>query len=278
LDVRKTTGNNEQHVPFRTSKLTLVLRDSFISKSNISKIIMISCISPGYSSANHTINTLRYSDRLKEITHQIQINKINPNRKQINQNMNINPFEIKNEKNLTSNNLSSALLNNDDLVIEDNMQKLDLGPTPIAKQPIQQIQNSNKTKYGWKNKKNQKQNNGNNRIQSANQQERKYDDEINYINNDNDNFSTANNKTNLKSDDLIKEEDIVISKHMNVIKEDAKMLTEEGDLISFMRGINNESVPMEEYALKLSNIIDKKLDYYMQLKEIITKYKKSLKE
>jgi kinesin family protein 2/24 len=239
---------------------------------------MISCISPGYSSANHTINTLRYSDRLKEITHQIQINKINPNRKQINQNMNINPFEIKNEKNLTSNNLSSALLNNDDLVIEDNMQKLDLGPTPIAKQPIQQIQNSNKTKYGWKNKKNQKQNNGNNRIQSANQQERKYDDEINYINNDNDNFSTANNKTNLKSDDLIKEEDIVISKHMNVIKEDAKMLTEEGDLISFMRGINNESVPMEEYAFKLSNIIDKKLDYYMQLKEIITKYKKSLKE
>jgi hypothetical protein len=27
---------------------------------------MIACVSPGYSSANHTINTLRYSDRLKE--------------------------------------------------------------------------------------------------------------------------------------------------------------------------------------------------------------------
>ena len=67
LDAKKT-GNPEQHVPFRTSKLTLVLRDSFISKSNISKIIMISCISPGYTSANHTINTLRYSDRLKEKT------------------------------------------------------------------------------------------------------------------------------------------------------------------------------------------------------------------
>ena len=71
LDARKTTGNAEQHVPFRTSKLTLVLRDSFISKSNISKIIMISCISPGYSSANHTINTLRYSDRLKKKTSQM---------------------------------------------------------------------------------------------------------------------------------------------------------------------------------------------------------------
>ena len=68
LDARKTTGNTEQHVPFRTSKLTLVLRDSFIAKSNTAKIIMISCISPGYSSANHTINTLRYADRLKEKT------------------------------------------------------------------------------------------------------------------------------------------------------------------------------------------------------------------
>jgi hypothetical protein len=27
---------------------------------------MLACISPAYSSANHTINTLRYSDRLKE--------------------------------------------------------------------------------------------------------------------------------------------------------------------------------------------------------------------
>ena len=29
---------------------------------------MISCVSPVYSSANHSINTLRYSDRLKEKT------------------------------------------------------------------------------------------------------------------------------------------------------------------------------------------------------------------
>lgn len=56
------------HIPFRASKLTLVLRDSFQSRSNNSKIIMIACISPGSSSADHTINTLRYVDRLKEKT------------------------------------------------------------------------------------------------------------------------------------------------------------------------------------------------------------------
>lgn len=64
LDARKSGSDN--HVPFRTSKLTLVLRDSFISKSDKSKIIMIACVGPSLSSTNHTINTLRYSDRLKD--------------------------------------------------------------------------------------------------------------------------------------------------------------------------------------------------------------------
>lgn len=65
LDARKS-NNSEAHVPFRASKLTLVLRDSFVSKSDKSKIVMIACVGPGITSANHTINTLRYSDRLKE--------------------------------------------------------------------------------------------------------------------------------------------------------------------------------------------------------------------
>ena len=68
LDEKK--NNPETHVPFRASKLTHVLRDSFVSRSDKSRIIMISCVSPSYTSANHTLNTLRYSDRLKEKTKQ----------------------------------------------------------------------------------------------------------------------------------------------------------------------------------------------------------------
>ena len=45
LDARKAKGNSDQHVPFRNSKLTLVLRDSFLGKANLCKIIMISCVS-----------------------------------------------------------------------------------------------------------------------------------------------------------------------------------------------------------------------------------------
>lgn len=52
-------------MPFRASKLTMVLRDSFLS-SKASKIVMIACINPGSSSADHTINTLRYAQRLKD--------------------------------------------------------------------------------------------------------------------------------------------------------------------------------------------------------------------
>lgn len=53
------------HIPFRASKLTLSLRDSFKSKRFENKVIMITCVCPGNSSSDHTLNTLRYADRLK---------------------------------------------------------------------------------------------------------------------------------------------------------------------------------------------------------------------
>ncbi len=62
--IRALDGGNS-HVPFRASKLTMVLRDSFLNKES-SKIVMIACINPGSSSADHTINTLRYAQRLKD--------------------------------------------------------------------------------------------------------------------------------------------------------------------------------------------------------------------
>ncbi|XP_034940738.1 kinesin-like protein KIF2A isoform X2 [Chelonus insularis] len=59
---RKDRGT---HLPFRASKLTQVLRDSFIGEK--SKTCMIAMISPGMSSCEHSLNTLRYADRVKEL-------------------------------------------------------------------------------------------------------------------------------------------------------------------------------------------------------------------
>ena len=43
----------------------MVLRDSFLANEKV-KIVMLTCICPGMSSANHTLNSLRYAERLKE--------------------------------------------------------------------------------------------------------------------------------------------------------------------------------------------------------------------
>jgi kinesin family protein 2/24 len=53
-----------QHVPYRGSKLTLILKDCFTSAH--AKTTMIATVSPGASAADHSLNTLRYADRIKE--------------------------------------------------------------------------------------------------------------------------------------------------------------------------------------------------------------------
>ncbi|XP_018652975.1 putative kif-2 [Schistosoma mansoni] len=61
----RALGRRGAHLPFRASKLTQVLRDSFIGDR--SRTCMIAMISPGMSSCEHTLNTLRYADRVKEL-------------------------------------------------------------------------------------------------------------------------------------------------------------------------------------------------------------------
>ncbi|TNN68159.1 Kinesin-like protein KIF2A [Liparis tanakae] len=60
----RALGKNRPHTPFRASKLTQVLRDSFIGEN--SRTCMIATISPGMASCDNTLNTLRYANRVKE--------------------------------------------------------------------------------------------------------------------------------------------------------------------------------------------------------------------
>ncbi|XP_007947846.1 kinesin-like protein KIF2B [Orycteropus afer afer] len=61
----RALGQNKPHTPFRASKLTQVLRDSFISQN--STTCMIATISPGLASCENTLNTLRYANRVKAL-------------------------------------------------------------------------------------------------------------------------------------------------------------------------------------------------------------------
>jgi kinesin family protein 2/24 len=61
----RALGRKGAHLPFRASKLTQVLRDSFIGDK--ARTCMIAMIGPCLSSCEHTLNTLRYADRVKEL-------------------------------------------------------------------------------------------------------------------------------------------------------------------------------------------------------------------
>lgn len=58
------TGSSMKRIPFRGSKLTQVLKESFVGKN--SRTVMVSCVAPNMKNVDHTLNTLRYADRVKE--------------------------------------------------------------------------------------------------------------------------------------------------------------------------------------------------------------------
>ncbi|RGB36084.1 P-loop containing nucleoside triphosphate hydrolase protein [Rhizophagus diaphanus] len=58
----RALDQNKKRIPFRDSKLTQVLEDSFVENS---RTCMIATISPNESNIRHTFNTLRYACRIR---------------------------------------------------------------------------------------------------------------------------------------------------------------------------------------------------------------------
>ena len=60
----RALADEQRHIPFRGSVLTSVLKDSFIGNC---RTVMIANVAPNQGSCEHTMNTLRYADRVKQI-------------------------------------------------------------------------------------------------------------------------------------------------------------------------------------------------------------------
>eukprot|EP01017_Pseudomicrothorax_dubius_P047285 TRINITY_DN846_c0_g5_i3.p1 TRINITY_DN846_c0_g5~~TRINITY_DN846_c0_g5_i3.p1 ORF type:complete len:688 (+),score=192.66 TRINITY_DN846_c0_g5_i3:94-2157(+) len=60
----RALDQDKRHTPFRGSKLTMVLKDSFTGNC---RTVMIGNFSPAQTNCEHTLNTLRYADRVKEL-------------------------------------------------------------------------------------------------------------------------------------------------------------------------------------------------------------------
>ena len=318
LQARKTSGNNDIHVPFRASKLTHVLRDSFVSKSDKSRIIMISCINPSYIFSNHSINTLRYSDRLKEQTAFVlkQIANNNNNKIKNNNNQGNNEQKHQNNKNNSSNNLNSININlnnkqkkeferekeleeinmnvfnvKDDILNDINFdERINLDDDLLEFQKIENKSNKNENIKETNNEIEKENTNiitPQKNINIDNNSEKIIDEEMEdliylkkTVSKDGKFISDDFIKYHKLTDTIIQDEDDIITTHMEVVKQDAKLLTEEGRLISLIKGIGSEEekIEIDEYIQRLENILDQKMNIYSGLEDKIDVYKGHLKE
>ena len=284
LDEKKNNPNT--HVPFRASKLTHVLRDSFVSRSDKSRIIMISCINPSYTSANHSLSTLRYSDRLKEKTKQHfggNYNNINAGARGINPSNNNNyaqsPKNNRQNDNKINYNKNAKQVNEKKAKVERTQSK--------EKKPTSKKQETKKS-TNQSNKNNNQKKEASNEINDDNDDNKDIDDgeeeDWDYLKR-----TMAKREGKVLNDDYIKyqnlttklveDEDDIINYHMNIIKEDARLLSQEGDLITNIKGVGKEEdFKMDEYIAGLDKIIEQKLKLYNNIRGKVEKYKKHIKE
>lgn len=227
--IRALDGNSS-HVPYRASKLTLVLKDSFTRSQ--SRTVMIANISPAASSADHTLNTLRYADRIKERVVGAQAKHreggvptpppAGPGRPH---------SDSKAAAPKTSSKASAG-----------SKEVSPMPPYPAAapkaissREPLQRdALNLN--------------------------EELQLDDGIDEL--------------HRTVQDLFEEEEALLNLHMNIIQENAELLTEEGRLL---QQIQTDDGDIDEYAARLEGILDRKQELVVILKKRLATFRGNLR-
>eukprot|EP01084_Bolivina_argentea_P060308 110184_1 len=327
------------HVPYRASKLTLVLKDSFARKS--ARTVMIATVSPGASYADHTLNTLRYADRVKEKSTllpqgQVQQGKIDersfdkafiPTPPQIQHNnkhqkqASVSWSERQQQpKRLTesSNGLHQQRRRSRPQSLDPSQLKKDSKEELMAEKERRLNGGDGSSRKHWKERmltedtvlkhgKGSRINdegavkhglpvlNGD-RIAKLQQQSssvsKKEDIEeklsstdgsisdINFLHNSLRKYNASETEEVVELhrtvQSLFDEEEALLNLHMNVIQENAELLTEEGQLLQQIQGDDIVDYDIDAYASRLSEIMDHKMVSISKLQEQLAIFRKHL--
>lgn len=245
----RALDNDQGHIPFRGSKLTEVLRDSFVGDS---RTVMISCISPNAGSCEHTLNTLRYADRVKSLS------KGGNSKKDILS----STLNLKESTNMPLSSVLPVVTTYEDDMTDTWPDQNERDEFDVSEESYEQ------EKPSWKN----------GRLEPY------------HLSHSEDKFRKANGQTKWKeqpkfdtkishSDDdlnaLLQEEEDLVNAHRRQVEETMNIVREEMNLLVEADQPGNQ---LDDYVSRLNSILSQKAAGIMQLQAHLAHFQKRLKE
>lgn len=217
---------------------------------------MIANISPAASSADHTINTLRYADRIKERT--VGSQQAAAAAKQLQNPSSNNSKAVPKPIAINATPVPSAKGNDNKDVIGNKERN------------INTEQSISESKFGGERERRYSED-----VSDKNEGEN-YDD-IDFNKGGYDNEADEDIDELQKTvQDLFDEEEELLNMHMNIIQENAELLTEEGRLLSQIQSDDDAENDIDSYANNLDRILDRKQELIVLLREKLTAFRQNL--
>ena len=282
----------KRHKPFRGSKLTLVLRDSFMGNC---QTLMIANISPCLSCSEHTLNTLRYADRVKELRkprHEREregennnmINNLIKNKKTKENDLLLNELLMMPRNNGTNIKYNVEINKNNNIILNHNYNymKLKHKTSSMNNQDINiQRPDKNVLKIDDVIKNEQRNPKYNFRKSKASSMNKEIDIEnykskyTNYVIKSDEEYQNISNIHEELINQILKEEDNFINEHKNHIDNMVQSLKDE------MTGLHEVEKPgsnIEQYTNNLDKLLTKEIETIMKLKTKLNKFRVLLKD
>lgn len=262
------------HVPYRASKLTMVLKDSFSLESHT---VMISCVSPAASSSDHTLNTLRYADRVKEkraalpptVTCSSEKRRQTLDPQTVGESL-IGSFSPDDEMETEQKRSEKAHSSVNppapptDVVMSGHksasQERKPVVETPEFEKPTTSIptrSSQSGSTFGQNHNKS-------NRVREPEVVAKKPKAE----------------EESMSFDEVVRalvdEEEELLRSHMQCIQKNADLLTQEGELLAKVQGQDVVDYDIEEYASQLDEILTNKIDTFQKLHFRLKKFRKHL--